>query len=67
LYRIVKEKNPHFWPGIMDPNLYAHSVPTIYTFGSREEAVLVFRNSWYSWSETEVAIQFIRGVIRDDA
>ncbi|EXK24032.1 hypothetical protein FOMG_19223 [Fusarium oxysporum f. sp. melonis 26406] len=67
LYRIVKEKNPHFWPGIMNPNLYAHSVPTIYTFGSREEAVLVFRNSWYSWSETEVAIQFIRGVIRDDA
>jgi hypothetical protein len=67
LYRIVKEKNPHFWPGIMNPNLYTHSVPTIYAFGSREEAVLVFRNSWYSWSETEVAIRFIRGVIRDDA
>ncbi|RMI96047.1 hypothetical protein CDV36_016357 [Fusarium kuroshium] len=66
-YRMVKERNPHFWPGIINPNLYAYSVPTIYTLGSREEAVLVFRNSWYSWSETEVAIQFIREVIHNDA
>ncbi|KAF5009007.1 hypothetical protein FDECE_4745 [Fusarium decemcellulare] len=66
LYKMVKEQNPHFWPGVMDPNLYAYSVPTIYTPGSREEAVLVFRQSWYSWSETEPAIQFIREVIRKD-
>ncbi|KAF4465899.1 hypothetical protein FALBO_7247 [Fusarium albosuccineum] len=66
LYKMVKEQNPHFWPGVMDPNLYAYSVPSIYTPGSREEAVLVFRQSWYSWSETEPAIQFIREVIRKD-
>ncbi|KAK7222911.1 hypothetical protein V2G26_010914 [Clonostachys chloroleuca] len=66
LYRLVKGKNPHFWPGIMNPVLFAYSMPGIYTPGSREEAVLVFRNSWYSWSETEPAIQFIRGVIGSD-
>lgn len=67
LYRIVKEKNPHLWPGISNPNLYSHSLPTRFEIGSREEAVLVFRYSWYSWSETEVAIRFIREVINDDA
>jgi hypothetical protein len=64
LYKMVKEKNAHFWPGIMNPNLYAYDVPTGHTLSSREEAVLIFRNSWYSWSETEPAIQYIREVIR---
>ncbi|CAJ0547114.1 Ff.00g017410.m01.CDS01 [Fusarium sp. VM40] len=63
LYKMVKEKNAHFWPGIMNPNLYAYDVPTIYTFGSRGEAVLIFHNSWYSWSETEPAIHYIREII----
>jgi hypothetical protein len=64
LYKMIKEKNAHFWPGIMNPNIYAYDVPTGHTLGSREEAVLIFRNSWYSWSETEPAIQYIREVIR---
>lgn len=63
LYKMVKEKNAHFWPGVMNPNLYAYHVPTGYTMGSREEAVLVFRNSWYSWAKTEPAISYIREII----
>ncbi|KAM0355039.1 hypothetical protein ACHAPU_000889 [Fusarium lateritium] len=66
LYKIVKERNSHFWPGIMNPMLYAYDVPTVYISGSREEAVLIFRNSWYSWSETEPAIQVIRDTIKND-
>ncbi|KAF4335869.1 hypothetical protein FBEOM_10294 [Fusarium beomiforme] len=66
LYKKVKQQNQHIWPGIENPNLYAYDVPTMYSLGSREEAVLIFRQSWYSWSETEPAISFIRGVIRDD-
>ncbi|KAF4457106.1 hypothetical protein F53441_894 [Fusarium austroafricanum] len=66
-YKKVREDNKHFWPGIMNPILYAYDVPSPYTFGSREEAVLAFRNSWYSWSETEPAIEYIREVIRNDA
>lgn len=63
LYKMVKEQNAHFWPGVMNPSLYAYDVPKGYTMGSREEAVLVFRNSWYSWAETEPAISYIREII----
>ncbi|KAH7245647.1 hypothetical protein BKA59DRAFT_476077 [Fusarium tricinctum] len=63
LYKMVKEKNAHFWPGVMNPSLYAYDVPTGYTMGSCEEAVLVFRNSWYSWAETEPAIGYIKEII----
>ncbi|KAG4261933.1 hypothetical protein FPRO03_11401 [Fusarium proliferatum] len=66
LYKMVKEDNRHVWPGIENPNLYAYDVPSIYSPGSREEAVLIFRQSWYSWSETEPAIRHIRGIINDD-
>jgi hypothetical protein len=63
LYKMVKEKNPHFWPGVRTPSLFAYDVPTGYTMGSCEEAVLVFRNSWYSWAETEPAIGYIKEII----
>jgi hypothetical protein len=66
MYAIVKEKNKHFWPAILNPAPYANAVPGPYTFGSRGETVLAFRESWYSWAETEPAIQYIRAVIRDD-
>ncbi|KAM0429812.1 hypothetical protein ACHAPT_006418 [Fusarium lateritium] len=66
LYKKVKEANPHFWPGVLNPEIYAYSVPGAYTMGSQEEAVLVFRQSWYAWSESEAAIQWIRGVIQKD-
>ncbi|EYB32558.1 hypothetical protein FG05_03305 [Fusarium graminearum] len=66
LYKKVNEDNPHFWPGVLNPNLYAYDVPSIYTPGSREEAVLIFRQSWYSWSETQPAVQYIRGIMTND-
>ncbi|KAL6916882.1 hypothetical protein FSST1_008377 [Fusarium sambucinum] len=66
LYKKVKKDNPHFWPGVLNPNLFAYDVPTGYIPGSREEAILIFRHSWYSWSETQPAIQYIRGVISND-
>ncbi|KAI1015321.1 hypothetical protein LB504_010935 [Fusarium proliferatum] len=64
-YKIVKEDNKHIWPGIENPNLYSYDVPAAYSPGSRQEAVLIFRQSWYSWSETEPAIRHIRGIIND--
>ncbi|KAJ4118960.1 hypothetical protein NW768_010703 [Fusarium equiseti] len=66
LYEKVKKDNTHFWPGVQNPMLYAYDVPIIYIPGSREEAVLIFRQSWYSWAETEPAITYIRGIISQD-
>ncbi|QPC71162.1 hypothetical protein HYE68_001914 [Fusarium pseudograminearum] len=66
LYKKVKEDNPHFWPGVLNPNLYAYDVPSMCIPGSRGEAVLIFRQSWYSWSETQPAVQYIRGIITND-
>ncbi|RGP76672.1 hypothetical protein FLONG3_5112 [Fusarium longipes] len=67
LYNVVKKENPHFWPGVQNPMLYAYDLPTAYNPGSREEAVLVFRQSWYSWSECEAVIHYIRDIIRNDS
>ncbi|GKU21512.1 hypothetical protein FLAG1_10391 [Fusarium langsethiae] len=62
----VKKDNQHFWPAVLNPNLYAYDVLTMHSPGTREEAVLIFQQSWYSWSETQPAIQYIRGIITND-
>lgn len=48
MYDVVKATNKHFWPAILHPEPYSNATPTLYTFGSPEEVIVVFRDSWYS-------------------
>jgi len=52
----VDKANQFWWPALVDPGKYANATPTGYTFGSEAETVVVFRNSWYSWSECPPAL-----------
>lgn len=66
LYGLVKSRNKHFWPAVLNPGPYANAAPCAYTFGSKEEVNLIFRESWYALAETEAAINFIRDMIAKD-
>ncbi|EWZ30385.1 uncharacterized protein FOBCDRAFT_233888 [Fusarium oxysporum Fo47] len=66
LYKMVKEDNKHIWPGIENPNLYAYDVPTAYSPGSREEAVLIFRNSCTLGQRRNRRYGISGGVIKND-
>lgn len=63
LFKLVHKRNKHFWPAILNPGPYANAVPTAYTLGSKAEINLVFRESWYSWSECSDAIDSMRKII----
>ncbi|KAI1087484.1 hypothetical protein F5B19DRAFT_64889 [Rostrohypoxylon terebratum] len=60
LYKYVKTNNRHYWPALRSPDRWAAAPITIYTWGSREEVNLVFRNTWYSWSECPAALGVVR-------
>lgn len=60
MYVAVDKANKHFWPAIKDPTPFANAAPCPYSFGSREEVVSKFRESWYSWAETPGAVEVIR-------
>jgi hypothetical protein len=66
LVKKIQKRNKHFWPGILRPELFANRPLTLYTEGSQAEATLAFRESWYSWSECEKAVQVICGLIGGD-
>lgn len=66
LYTAVKKYNQFFWPALVNPDKYATAIPGIYSLGSEAETVLAFRESWYSWSETDAAISYIRRVTQED-
>lgn len=60
LYDRVTELNKHYWPALHHPERYSHAMPTIYSLGSPEEVIIAFRYTWYSWSECEQAIDFVK-------
>jgi hypothetical protein len=66
MYAVVKKHNKFFWPALVNPDKYAAAIPEIYSLGSEGETVLAFRESWYSWSETDAAISYIRRVTQED-
>ncbi|KAK3370379.1 hypothetical protein B0H63DRAFT_552315 [Podospora didyma] len=45
---------------ILNPHPYANGQLSVYMQGSKEEVVLVMRQSWYSWAETENAVDVVR-------
>lgn len=62
LYDRVDELNKHYWPALHHPERYSHAMPTIYSLGSPEEVIIAFRHTWYSWSECEQAIDFVKRI-----
>ena len=59
MYLATKKYNKHYWPALMDPDDYAYALPTMYSPGSKEEVILAFRQTWYSWSECIGALAYI--------
>lgn len=60
LYDRVHELNRHYWNALHHPERYSHAMPTMYSMGSPEEVIIAFRHTWYSWSECEQAINFVK-------
>ncbi|KAI6366491.1 hypothetical protein MCOR25_005138 [Pyricularia grisea] len=59
-------RNKHYWPALHNPTQYSHGSPTVYARGSREEVILAFRETWYGWSETPQALDFIKALTSPD-
>lgn len=55
-------RNKHYWPALHNPTQYSHESPTVYARGSREEVILAFRETWYAWSETPQALDYIKAL-----
>ncbi|KAI1085035.1 hypothetical protein F5B20DRAFT_125245 [Whalleya microplaca] len=64
LVACVNEVNEYYWPALQHPEKYSHSQPTIYTHGSPEEIILVFRHTWYSWAECAAALEIAKDVAK---
>ncbi|KAK7935657.1 hypothetical protein PG985_001152 [Apiospora marii] len=56
-YMLTAHHNKHYWPALNHPEKYSHALPTGYTWGSKEETVLAFRQTWYAWSECVPALE----------
>ncbi|KAK7953868.1 hypothetical protein PG988_014562 [Apiospora saccharicola] len=56
-YRLTAHHNKHYWSALVHPEKYSHALPTAYTWGSKEETVLAFRQTWYAWSECIPALE----------
>ncbi|KAI1764207.1 hypothetical protein GGR53DRAFT_331181 [Hypoxylon sp. FL1150] len=60
LIRRVEKRNKHYWPALWDPDRWAAAYPAPYTLGSPEEIRMVFRDTWYTWSECLVALDVVK-------
>ncbi|XXH02461.1 hypothetical protein Hte_008837 [Hypoxylon texense] len=56
----VKKENEHYWPALSAPERWAAAFPTVYTHGLPQEVNLVFRETWYSWSECPAALEVVK-------
>ncbi|KAK6856142.1 hypothetical protein PG995_008293 [Apiospora arundinis] len=59
-YQLTAHHNKHYWPSLSRPEKYARAMPQAYTWGSKEETVLAFRQTWYAWAECAPALDTVR-------
>ncbi|KAK8100823.1 hypothetical protein PG999_011197 [Apiospora kogelbergensis] len=45
-HQLTAHHNKHYWPSLERPEKYANAMPMAYSWGSREETVLAFRQTW---------------------
>ncbi|KAF2963868.1 hypothetical protein GQX73_g9699 [Xylaria multiplex] len=63
LFRLVHKKNPHFWEALADASEDTPPLPSAYSCGSVEEAVLGVYQCKKAWDESEDAITMIESEI----
>ncbi|KAK8066467.1 hypothetical protein PG997_013214 [Apiospora hydei] len=60
LYQLTEHHNKHYWPALGHPENYSHALPEAYMWGSKQETVLAFRQTWYAWAECNPALETVR-------
>lgn len=60
MFKVTDNYNKFYLPALLQPDRYAYTVPTLYSPGSREEVFLAFRQTWYSWSECPVVLEYVK-------
>ncbi|KAI1097980.1 hypothetical protein F4804DRAFT_325969 [Jackrogersella minutella] len=63
LIRMVHNKNPHFWEALVDASEDTPSLPSVYSPGSVEEAILAVYQCKKAWEESVDAIIMIESEI----
>ncbi|GAP86908.1 putative zinc finger domain-containing MYND-type [Rosellinia necatrix] len=63
LFQIVHKENPYFWEALVDASEDAPSLPTVYSPGSVEEAILTVYQCKKAWEESYDAIIMIESEI----
>ncbi|KAH8163738.1 hypothetical protein CIB48_g4509 [Xylaria polymorpha] len=63
LFRMVHKKNPHFWEALADASEDTASLPSAYSHGSVEEAILGVYQCKKAWEEADDAILMIESEI----
>ncbi|KAI1090317.1 hypothetical protein F5B19DRAFT_504121 [Rostrohypoxylon terebratum] len=59
LVEVVHKKNPHFWEALVDASENTPSLPSMYSFGSVEDAILAVHQCKKAWEESYDAITMI--------
>ncbi|KAI1370526.1 hypothetical protein F4677DRAFT_465136 [Hypoxylon crocopeplum] len=60
LVECVKKRNEHYWPALNAPERWAAAYPTAFSPGSPQEINIVFRQTWYTWSECPAAMEVVK-------
>ncbi|KAI1109829.1 hypothetical protein F5Y14DRAFT_431230 [Nemania sp. NC0429] len=63
LFRMVHKKNPHFWEALVDASEDPPSLPSMYSPGSVEEAILGVYQCKKAWEESYDAIEMIESEV----
>lgn len=64
IYNNIQKHNKFIIPALEDPTKYSHSQLQAYSIGSEGEAILAYRNSWYSWAECPTVLQQILPLLK---
>ncbi|KAK8038046.1 hypothetical protein PG994_014813 [Apiospora phragmitis] len=59
-YQLTEHHNKHYWPALGHPEEYSHALPQAYTWGSKAEMILAFRQTWYAWAECTPALETVK-------
>lgn len=65
IYTNIMAHNKYIVPGLENPTRYSAAQPRAYTRGDEGEAILAYRNSWYSWAECPTVLQQILPLLKD--
>lgn len=65
IYTDIMKHNKYIIPGLENPARYSAAQPRAYTRGDEGEAILAYRNSWYSWAECPTVLQQILPLLKE--